>query len=340
MSRWMINARGHQFSAGNMDELKKLAKRGELTAGDIVQPPGAADWIYALEVPELKGSLRADLELDMDNPPAKEMSPVVKWVGAAVLAAVAVGAWSYALSLRATIPQPGDLELIGAKGLSYSEVLVTAENGSLHAEPRDNASVVTPLVKNSKAELLAKRGKWYKLRIDGKEGYAAVDAVIPAYFFGDDKTKDLYDPLYNPDKYVYVRNSSWQLLPEGGNKNVTVFTFLMQNDAKFPMTDLKLLTTIKDKNDAVLETKEIAVEGIIPAEFATMVGVLKADKKDKTSVDRIMTSSSFEELSKEDPELLDRWVDGVEVRLENEGFTEAAIELLEVRAVPPEEMPK
>lgn len=340
MSRWMINARGHQFSAGNMDELRQLAKRGELTAGDIVQPPGAAEWIYALEVPELKGSLRADLEMDAGAAPAREMSPAVKWGTAAVLALVAAGAWSYALSLRATIPQPGDLELIGKRGLNFSEVLVTAENGQLHAEANESSSVVGPLTKNAKAELLAKRGKWYKLRADGKEGYARVDDVVPAYYFGDEKTKLTHDPLYNPDRYVRVQNSSWQLLPEGGNKNVTVFTFLIMNEAKFAMTDLKLLATIKDKNDQVLETKEIAVEGTIPAEFSTMVGMLKADKKDKTSVDRIMTSSSFEEMSRENPELAERWLDGVEVRLEGDGFTEAAIELLEVRALPPEEMAK
>jgi hypothetical protein len=53
-----------------------------------------------------------------------------------------------------------------------------------------------------------------------------------------------------------------------------------------------------------------------------------------------MTTSMFEELAKTDPELNDRWVDGVEVKLDAEGFTEAQIELLEMRAVPPDEMPK
>lgn len=333
----MINARGNQFSAGSMDELKQLAKRGELTAGDIVQPPGAAEWIYALEVPELKSSLRSDLEIGESGAPSKEMNPIVKWGLAALLAAVAVGAWSYALSLRATVPQPGDLELIGKKGLSFSEVLITAENGQLHAEASESSPAVTALVKNEKADLLAKRGKWYKLRFQGKEGYATVDSVVPAYYFGDEKTKLTYDPLYNPDRYVMVRNSSWQLLPEGANKNITVFTFLISNDAKFAMTDLKLLVTIKDKNDQVLEKKEIAVEGAIPPEFSTMVGVLKADKKDATSADKIMTSASFEELSKENPDLIERWQDGVEVKLDSDGFTEAAIELLEVRALPPED---
>jgi hypothetical protein len=341
MSRWLVNARGQQFSAQNMDELRKLAKRGDLAAGDIVQPPGASEWIYALEVPELKGALHTDGAGEFDVPPPREMSPIVKGIAALALAGLAVGAWSYALSLRATIPQAEDLELIGGKkGLSFTEVLVTAENAQLQAEPNANAAAVAPLVKNSKADLLAKRGSWYKLRVDGKEGYASVESVIPAYFFADDKTKLDYDPLYNPDKYVYVRNSSWQLLPEGGNKNVTVFTFLLGNDSKFVMTDLKLVATIKDKNKAVLETKEIPVEGSVPAELGTMVGILKADKHDKTSVDRVMTTSMFEELAKTDPELNDRWVDGVEVKLDAEGFTEAQIELLEMRAVPPDEMPK
>jgi hypothetical protein len=331
----MINARGNQFSAANMDELKQFAKRGELTAGDIVQPPGAAEWIYALEVPELKPSLRADLEIDDGAPSqSREMSPVVRWGLAAVLLAASVGAWSYALSLRDAIPKPGDLQLIGKKGLSFSEVLITAENGQLHADANESSPAVTALTKNGKAELLAKRGKWYKLRFDGKEGYARVDDVVPAYFFGDEKDKLANDPLYNPDRYVAVRNSSWQLLPEGGNKNVTVFTFLISNDSRFGMTDLKLVATIKDKNDTVLETKEIAVEGTIPAEFSTMVGTLKADKRDKTSTDRILTSSSFEELQKNEPDLAERWVDGVEVRLEAEGFSEASVEILEVRALP------
>ncbi|MDP2310300.1 MAG: SH3 domain-containing protein [Pseudomonadota bacterium] len=335
MSRWMINAGGQQYSAANMDELRQFAKRGELAAGDIVQPPGASDWIYALEVPELKGSLRADLDTEPGAAPS-EMHPVVRWGAAALLAATAVGAWSYALSLRDTIPQPDDLELIGGtSGLSFSEVLVTAENGQLYSAPDANSPVVTALVKNAKADLLAKRGKWYRLRADGKEGYASFDTVIPAYFFGDDDAKRAHDPLYNPDKYVYVRNSSWQLAPEGGNKFLTSFTFLMQNDAKFAMTDIKLLATIKDKNDAVLETKEIAVEGTIPAEFSTMVGVLMPERKDKGAAPRIMTASTFEEMSKADPDLALRWVDGVEVRLTSDGFTEAAIELLEVRAVPP-----
>ena len=339
MSRWMVNVRGQAFSAGNMDELMKLAKNGELGAGDIVQPPGADEWIYALEVPELKGSLRQDGSGEWEVAGAQsEGSPVIKWVAAAGLAAVAVGAWAYAWDLSQTIPQPEDLELIGGKsGLSFSEVLVTAENGKLYATASTSAAEVGPLPKNSKADLLAKRDDWYKLRVDGKEGYAKIDQVIPAYFFADDKTKLDYDPLYNPDQYVKVANSAWSIVEMAGNE-VSVFNFMFSNDSKFAMTDLKLLATIKDESGAELEKREIAVEGNLLADSSAMVGMLRENKNAKEG-GRIMTSTLYEEMLKTDPDLAERWVDGVEVKLASKGSSAAEIRLLEVRAIPPGEMP-
>lgn len=335
MSRWLVNVRGQQFSATDMDELKKLAKRGELGSGDIVQPPGAAEWLYALEVPELKSVLRADLDVDMAAPPKAEMSPVVRWGLAGVLAVVAVGAWGWALSLS-EIPTVEDVQLIGKKGLSYSEVLVTAPDAKLHESASASSAEVAPLEKNAKAELLAKRGEWYRLRANGKEGYARIDQVVPAYFFGDEKVKQEHDPLYNPDRYVRVANSSWMTVP-GEADDVTVFTFLLGNESKFEMTDVKMTATIKDKNDKVIEQKEIAVEGPIPAFGTTMVGMLKADKREAGSTDRIMTSALYEKLAQEDPKVAERWVDGVEVLLGSKETVGAGIEIVEVRAVPPDE---
>lgn len=338
MSRWMVNVRGQQFSASNMDELKKLAKRGELGAGDIVQPPGASEWLYALEVPELKTALRAEpgSEYDM-TAPAREMSPMLKWASAGVLVLVAVGAWSYALSLS-DLPTIEDVQLVGKKGLDFTEVLVTAEDAVLRAEANANAAEAGPLPKNAKAELLGKRGEWYRLRHDGKEGYAKIDQIVPAYYFGNDKDKQEHDPLYNPDRYVSVRNSAWMTVP-GQKDEITVFNFLIGNDSRFEMTDLKMVAAIKDKNDKVLEQKEIAVEGPIPAGGGTMVGMIKADPRDKTSVDRIMTSAYYEKLLGSDPTLAERWVDGVEVTLGSKDTVGAMIEIVEVRAIPPDQAP-
>lgn len=340
MSRWLVNVRGQQFSATTMEDLRKLGREGTLTAGDIVQPPGASDWLYALEVPELKNVLRTDSYEDFGNGGGSSgLSTPVKVVLGAGLALVAVVAWAYAYNLSQTIPEPEDLQLIGAKGMSYSEVLVTANPAQLFAEAGGGAAVGT-LPKDTNASLLGKRGEWYRLRANGIEGYARITDVVPAYLFGDEKVQEQYKPLYYPDQYAMVRNSSWTMLPDQAKQNITVFNFMLGNDSPYAMTDVKLLAIIKDATGKVLEQHEIPVEGPIPAQYDTMVGMLKADPKDKTSVDRVMTSAMFEELMKTNPELNERWMDGVEVHQQSDGFSGAEIRIAEVRAVPPETMPK
>lgn len=335
----MVNVRGQQFSASNMEELRKLAKKGMLSGGDIVQPPGASEWLYAMEVPELKGSLAAHHEYDDLPSAAAGLSPTVKAVAALVMAGVAVVAWTYAISLSNNIPKPEDLELIGgSKGMTYSEVLVTADGASLHADASESSPAVGPLEKNGTADLLAKRGDYYKLRADGKEGYSKVDTVIPAYFFADEATKLDYDPIYNPDRYVYVTNSSWMLLPDAAKKNTTVFQFMVQNDSKFPMTDIRMLAAIKNDQGVELEKKEIAVAGIIPPQRSVMVGSL-APARGQGPEGRVMFSSMYDELILTEPEAAERWTDGVEVKLEAATWNGATITLLEVRAIPPDEMP-
>jgi len=168
----------------------------------------------------------------------------------------------------------------------------------------------------------------------------AVNDVVPAYFFADQETRQDYDPIYNPDRYVFVKNSSWMLLPTdpfhpelGGN--VTVFSFMLQNKSKFEMTDLRLMATIKDKNDRVLETKEIALEGSVPPYENTSVGTLKPpeDAEPATVESRLMTENELKKQAKEDEDLYLRWTDGIEVQMASEGFVEANIDLLQVRAV-------
>lgn len=347
MSRWMVNVRGQQFSAADMGELKKLAKNGTLGAGDIVQPPGAAEWIYAIEVPELKGTLRADGYAEFDaqgGGQAKEMNPILKWGLATLLLLVAVASWGYALSIAQDQPKPEDLELIGgSKGLAYTEVLVTADPATLYGADSASAQQVGQLPKNSKADLLAKRGEWYKLRANGVEGYAKIQDVIPAFFFADEPTQQQYKPLYYPDQYVQVENSAWTLTPESGKqlaKDVTSFTFMLGNTSSFPMTDIKLKVIIKDAAGKPLEEKEIGVEGTLDPNSSSFVGMLAADPKvDKTAPPRIMFDKQFQTELAADPKVADRWTDGVEVKLDTPGFTGAEVRLVEVRAVPPTQMP-
>lgn len=339
MSRWMINVRGQSFSAASMDELRQLAKKGELGGGDIIQPPGATEWLYAVEIPELKSSLRPDPMEGIDvDASAGGMSPMVKGAVAGAMVLASLGMWGYALQLRSAIPTE-KLEIhdaSGSKGMSYKEVLITAEGTSLKADASPSAADVGPLTKNERAELLGKRGGWYRLRFNGQEGYAPVDAVLPAYYMADERTKLDFDPIYNPDKYLYVGNASWTMPVEKAKKGLSDMAASLQNDSKFPMTDITIVATLKDAAGNVITEKEIKVEGEVPPNRADMIGTLMPAKGDKTTPPRIMFTNTFEKIVAEDPKAAERWLDVVEIAVGTEQTSEASVVIAEVRAVPPD----
>jgi hypothetical protein len=175
---------------------------------------------------------------------------------------------------------------------------------------------------------------------DGVEGWIAEDQVIPMYQLGGGEVRADYDPLYNPDRYIRVSNASWLQLDQEDDQ-VTVFQFMISNDSKYEMTDLMLLATIKDSKGNQLEAVEIPVEGILPPGKNTMVGTLAPETDAKTAdgeeeASRSLTSSTFEEMAESDPDLRLRWSEGVEVVMKAEDFTEANIDILEIRAIPTE----
>jgi hypothetical protein len=82
--------------------------------------------------------------------------------------------------------------------------------------------------------------------------------------------------------------------------------------------------------------KEIPVEGVMPPNRSDMIGTLAPPRGDK-SEPRIMLTSDFEKLVVDDPKAVERWVDGVEVVVGDKETSEAAVTIVEVRAVPPED---
>jgi len=341
MARWLVTQRDRQFTANDLAELKKLAGEGQIGPGDMIQPPGASDWLYALELPELKGLVKRDTSAYDDDFDSRKGIPlgVVAAVSLAIIAGGGYFMYDYAQKLQAV-----DLELLGENGLQLTEMLVTAESGAqLFSDPEGGAASAT-VAKNDKVQLLAKRkalqvkgepgkGRYQVRTATGAEGWVDVDSVVPAYFFADKDTRKDYDPIYNADNYVFVKNASWMQLPDQRKNNITVFEFLLQNKSKFDMTDVVLLATIKDKNDKVLETKEVKIEGTIKRFNGSMVGTLQPERGDKEGVPRLMTTSSFNDLAKDDPDMQMRWSSGIEVQMDSTGFTEANIDLLQVRAV-------
>jgi hypothetical protein len=331
MSKWLVSQGDHQFSARDLAELKQLAANGRIGPADMVQPPGTADWLYASEIPDLQGLLQGgggDYDDAEFKPQRSNIPLMLAFLGI-------IGAGGYAIYHYANqMPAAGDLDLLGEGGLAMSEILVTEANAPVHDKP-DGKSVGN-LQKDKAIDLLGKREGWYHVRDNdlGLDGYVRAEHVIPAYAFADARERENYDPIYNPENYVFVKNSSWLQIDQN-NKNMTIFQFMLQNKSKFEMTDLTLLATIKDKTGKELEKVEIEVGGVIPAHQSVMVGTLSPeDKSDADAVGEAMTTYSFDKLAEDDEDLQLRWSDGVEVEMQEKGFTEANIDILELRAVP------
>lgn len=340
MSQWRITQGDNQFSVDGLADIKAMAEKGDLKSGDMIQPPGASDWMYAAEVPQLAeifGSGGSDDDFDL---PKKGNMGVIL---GAVFGGVVLLFGGAAAYMAQNLPQ-GNEVLIGEGGLSYSQMIVTDPGQSLLADADERARATTSLQKDEVLDLLSKRGDYYRARTrGGAEGWIKESAVIPMYQLGGDDVRAEFDPLYNPDRYVEVANASWQQLPpekpRRGSKDdeegmITAFNFNLWNKSKYTMTDIVLQATLKDAKGSEIDTIEFAIEGEIPAEKGTMVGTLKPPEDEEDGDSRLLTAYTFSELSKDDPELMLRYVDGVEVQLEAQDFTNAAIDIVELRAVP------
>ena len=64
MAQWLVNRGDSQFTVDGLADLKRLAQKGNLDAGDLIQPDGASDWLYAIEIPDLKGLVKGEEEDD------------------------------------------------------------------------------------------------------------------------------------------------------------------------------------------------------------------------------------------------------------------------------------
>jgi hypothetical protein len=354
MAQWVVNRGDGQFPVDGLADLKKLAQKGELDPGDLIQPAGAADWLYAIEVPELKGLLKLPKAADDDDD-----VPVRGGGGAAVrmglfgvfglMLVIGLGASAYFAS---QLPS-GSERLLGEGGsLSYTEVLTIVAT-QLRAEPDANSAVVEQVPSDTQLDLLGKRGAFYKVKTKGgKEGWVSVADILAAYQLADKKQFEKMNPFYNPDQYAKVASAGWLMMvdPEKPDENKSsTFSIALDNTSRYPMTDVRLEAVLKDSKGAEVGKKEIVVEGTIPAEGSTMIGTLtppeeelKAAEKAKIEPppSRIMTNYTLDQEAKdlteeEQEKLYGRWLDGVEVEVQDE-FVEATVRIVEVRAVPNE----
>jgi hypothetical protein len=345
MARWLVSRNdGSQEPAEGLAGLKALAQAGRLSPSDMVQPPGTNEWMYASEIEELADDLRAasaaSAGLDDLGDYGGGGNSAVTAVLSLVFLAVIAGSGYFAWESFNKIPkadQPGLLEQ-----LSFSEMVVTGEGVAMRAEPKADAPVIGSAPKDSVLELLAKRGNFYKARPKkgGAEGWVGIGDVLPMYMLGGGKVVAELDPLYNPDRYLEVQNASWMQLPEQRAEQITVFQFMLRNNSRYDMTDLVMVANVKDSKGHDLEKVEFRVEGVVPAESSTMVGTLVDEdvkNDDGEPLRRLTTEATFKAEAVDDPELALKYNEGAEVKMTTEDFTEATIDIVELRAQPKEQ---
>ncbi len=335
MARWLVHLRDRQVGVDGLVELRALAREGQLTPGDLVQPPGAVDWLYALEIDELKADLASGAAhvTDRDDDGAGRSNLGLAGVAALLLAGIAAGGGYMAYQYAGQLPDP-ERQLLDQ--VSFTQMVVTDQGGArLVGEPDANAAVVATLQSGAVLDLLAKRKTFYKARdpATGAEGWIGVDQVVPAYLLGGGEVLKEHDPLYNPDRYLFVTGASWMQMPEQAEEGLTIFQVRLQNNSMYDMSGLVLAARIKDSHGQELEQVEFVVEGTIPAGAGSMIGTLL----DPTSeIKRVVTEAEVEAAAKVNPEAQLDYTEGVEVKMATVDFTAASIDIVELRAVPPE----
>ncbi len=339
MSRWNIQTSDTRFSAAGLPELQEMARNGRFEAGDLIQPPGTEEWMYAIEIGELSDALKAAEALEADLGPiggSAGGSAGTIAIGLGLLAVVAGGGY-YLWDASQHLPD-GDDSI--ESQISYSELVVTEDGTPFAATPEPGGTVLSSLAGGVQLKLLAKRGDRYRARDEatGSEGWIATDAVLPMYRMGGEEVIAAYDPLYNPDRYLEVMNASWMQLPEQRDSSLTVFQFMLRNTSRYDITDIRIVATIKDEKGHELETVEFAIEGVVPADGHTMVGTLDLSDAEE-GARRLMTQATFRELAETDPDLSMKYSEGVEVEMQTAEFQEASIDIAELRAVPGADAP-
>lgn len=350
MSQWLVNQGNNQFPVDGLDDLKRMAKSGDLDKGDMIQPAGAEDWLYAVEVDALKPLLkRSDLE-DDDLEFSRGSGNTGRIVAAAVLGLLLIGSLGANWYFFQQLPS-GDEKLLGEGGaLSYTQVLTT-QAGQLTAEPDPSSAAVTSVPKDTPLNLLAKRGGYYKVGTSGgAEGWIPVSGVVAVYqMAGDEKVTRQYDPLYNPDQYLLVQGGAWSMM-EG--EEISTVTVSLENTSDYDMADVVIAADLTDAKGNSLGALEFQVEGVIPARSSGFIGTLRptdealreAKRNDEPPPPgRIMTAYSFDqyvqETAADDPKIEEdlrfRWVDAAEVPVTDEyDGAEATLRIAELRAVP------
>ena len=311
---WRITRGDQMFTAKDVAELKLMAVGGKIESGDLVQPPGRTDWLYASEVSELKGLIKfkpIDEDLYLQQKPNKLLKRIV----------VAAGVVSVGLGFAALYqgflnrPDISQTALFGEHegALGPLEGLAT-QHANMLAEPDGRAATVGEMQKDARVTLISKMGDFYEVNVDGTKGFVGTRQVVPAYLFSQE-LMDKYDPLFNPDQYLQLLNYSW--VPSGEPDDPETLTHLMfeiQNPTDYGMTGVTLKVTFEDGQGQELGVKNIEIPRLLGPKDELFLSNIAVDIEwdDETAAEvkifgaRALLEDEYEKLKKEEEERLQK----------------------------------
>jgi hypothetical protein len=343
MARWLVNQQDRQFAAQDMDELKKLVNDGSISPYDMLQPPGATDWLYICEVDGLKElAQEPDAEDDEVSFRKKRKFPIPLPL---ILLVIAAG-FGFLSFKNYEIYKSVDGKRVFGDGLALSELVVLRDGTQVYDLPEGN--VVGTLSRDQIIGLLGKRivtkanqiEYWYETQLPTSKGFVHSSKVEAGFYLADPSTSGLYKQLYNPDQFIEVANTAWTRL-DPNKPEQTTLGLMVTNNSVFDMTDLVVLTTLSDKNNKVVQKDELRVEGIIPAKKTVWVGMLSPDANSEEEP-RILTDFHYKDLASNEDPSLEGWTftETLNMMVEETGTVSGRIDLIQMRSIPNAELMK
>ena len=132
----------------------------------------------------------------------------------------------------------------------------------------ERASGLTNLTKDTRVTLQAKHDRWYEVAAPGdRVGYLSMDDIIPGYYLAKDEHKK-WDPIYNPEHYLDVNISDWQVVMDEfkpqNTEHLTLLAMTITNTSTYDMKDVVMDVHFWDPEIKV-KTDQLTLEEVVPA---------------------------------------------------------------------------
>lgn len=270
MSQWRITRGDEQFVAKDLAELKIWAANGKVRPDDLIQAPGDTEWAYAAQTPELDGLLK---QHSGDGPTEEDFhrQKSEKTLRQIVLVVTGIGVIiAFAVMIRVLMdpPDPADKDLrTGTFAVKARDALIT-NDCALRRSPDARSAAVTNLSKDDRVQLLSKHGDFYEVATEAnQQGYVIIDDILPGYYLAKDD-HEKWDPIYNPEIYLSVSMSNWQVVMDEYKprdvEHLTLLSLNVANTSQYDMDGIVFLVHFWDPVNEI-RAEEVTLEEVVPA---------------------------------------------------------------------------